>query len=58
MLYQQANPITNEEVNLNTYGNADSKVVIGPGDDAIVNAEARDVPGDESLTKVRTQCNV
>jgi hypothetical protein len=53
MKYQhyQANP-TNEEVNLPTDDdNEDSKVANGPGDEAIVNADA----GDESLTMVCAQ---
>jgi hypothetical protein len=52
MKFQQHFPTINEEVNLNTYGNEDSKAVVGPGDDAIVNVESGDAPGDESLTKV------
>jgi hypothetical protein len=56
MKYQhdQANPATNEEVNLNTDGyNEDSKVADGPGGETIVNAEAGDEPGYESLPMVR-----
>jgi hypothetical protein len=52
MKYQQNNLTTIEEVSLNTYGNEDSKAVVGPGDDAVVNAEAGDAPGVASLTKV------
>lgn len=58
MIYHQANLPTIEEVNLNTtFGNcnADYAAVVGPGDDAIVNAEAGDVPGDKSLTTVCAQ---
>jgi hypothetical protein len=54
MKYQhdQANA-TDDEVNLNTDGdNEDSKVADGPGDETIVISEARDEPGDESLTSV------
>ena len=52
MKYQRNNLIAIEEVNLDTYGYEDSKAVVGLGDDAIVNAESGDAPGDESLTKV------
>jgi hypothetical protein len=57
MKYQndQANP-TNEEVNLITDGdNEDSKVADGPGDETIVDAEAGDEAGDDSLTTVCAQ---
>jgi hypothetical protein len=53
MKYQQANPVTNEEFNLNTDGNDDSKAADRPGGDAIVNAETGDKAEDESLTTVR-----
>jgi hypothetical protein len=47
MIYQQSKLTTIEEVNLNRYVDEDSKA-----DDTIVNTEAGDVPGDESLSKV------
>lgn len=53
MIYQQASLSTNEEVDLNIYGNADSKAVLGPRDDALVTAEARDEAGDKLLITVR-----
>jgi hypothetical protein len=56
MNHQQANPNTIAEFNFNTYGNEDSKGVAGPRDEAIVNADAGDVPGDESLTTVCAHC--
>jgi hypothetical protein len=57
MNLQQANPNTIAEFNFYTYGNADSKAVAESIDEDIVNAEARDVTGNESLTTVCAQCN-
>ena len=53
--HDQANA-TNEEVNINTDGdNEDLKVVDGLGYATIVNVEAGDASGDESLTTVCTR---